>query len=160
MDYSVVGAGAGVAVLLLVVGVVLLWRRRRSAGVRQSKRAHDAATEREPPVELGETYEFGVTEFTDHHSGDRVAVGKVEGFVVFAEDIPNGVSEGDVIRATVTSFNRDETSADAIFEAAADHDILVLGETEPSIVEHIIGTVPSQVIDRTDKPVLVVRKTG
>jgi len=116
MDYTVVGAGAGVAVLLLAV--VVLWRRR-SSGARQSKRAHDAAQEREPPVDLGETYEFGVTEFTDHHSGDRVAVGKVEGFVVFTEDVPNSVSEGDVIRATVTSFNRDETSADAIFEGAA-----------------------------------------
>jgi len=118
MDYTVVGAGAGAAVLVLA-GVVLLWRRRRSAGARQSKRAHDAAQGREPPVDLGETYEFGVTEFTDHHSGDRVAVGKVEGFVVFTEDVPDGVSEGDVIRATVTSFNRDETSADAIFEGTA-----------------------------------------
>ncbi|MDL0134383.1 TRAM domain-containing protein [Halobacterium salinarum] len=116
MDYTVVGAGAGVAVLLLAV--LVLWRRR-SSGARQSKRAHDAAQEREPPVDLGETYEFGVTEFADHHSGDRVAVGKVEGFVVFTEDVPNSVSEGDVIRATVTSFNRDETSADAIFEGAA-----------------------------------------
>ncbi|MDL0129578.1 hypothetical protein PNP59_01340 [Halobacterium salinarum] len=116
MDYTVVGAGAGVAVLLLAV--VVLWRRR-SSGARQSKRAHDAAQEREPPVDLGETYEFGVTEFADHHSGDRVAVGKVEGFVLFTEDVPNSVSEGDVIRATVTSFNRDETSADAIFESAA-----------------------------------------
>ncbi|CAM2932183.1 TRAM domain-containing protein [Halobacterium salinarum] len=116
MDYTVVGAGAGVAVLLVVV--LVLWRRR-SSSARQSKQAHDAAQEREPPVGLGETYEFGVTEFADHHSGDRVAVGKVEGFVVFTEDIPKRVSEGDVIRATITSFNRDKTSADAIFEGAA-----------------------------------------
>ena len=116
MNYTVVGAAAGAAVLVLLVAV-LLWRR--SSGARQSKRAHDAAQKREPPVELGEAYEFGVTEFTDHHSGDRVAVGKVEGFVVFTEDVPNSVSEGDVIRATITSFNRDETSADAIFEETA-----------------------------------------
>ena len=116
MDYTVVGAGAGVAVLVLVVVVLV---RRRSSGAQQSKRAHDAAKQREPPVELGETYEFGVTEFTDHHSGERVAVGKVEGFVVFTEDVPKNVSEGDVIRSTVTSFNRDETSADAIFEDTA-----------------------------------------
>lgn len=117
MDYTVVGAGAGAAVLVLVL-VVALWRRG-SGAASQSKRAHDAAQEREPPVELGETYEFGVTEFTDHHSGERVAVGKVEGFVVFTEDVPSSVSEGDVVRATVTSFNRDETSADAIFEETA-----------------------------------------
>jgi predicted RNA-binding protein with TRAM domain len=117
MDYTVVGAGAGAAVLVLLV-VVVLWRRRSSAA-RRSKRAHDAAQEREPPVELGEAYEFGVTEFADHHSGERVAVGKVEGFVVFTEDVPKNVSEGDIIRATVTSFNRDKTSADAIFEDTA-----------------------------------------
>jgi len=120
MDYSLVEVGAGgAAVVVALLVLVLLWRRRRSSGARQSKRAHDAAKQREPPVELGETYEFGVTEFTDHHSGDRVAVGKVEGFVVFTEDVPDGVSEGDVVRATVTSFNRDETSADAIFEGRA-----------------------------------------
>jgi predicted RNA-binding protein with TRAM domain len=117
MDYTVVGAGAG-AVLVVLLAVVVLWRRR-SSSARQSKQAHDAAQEREPPVALGETYEFGVTEFADHHSGDRVAVGKVEGFVVFTEDVPKNVSEGDIIRATVTSFNRDKTSADAIFEDTA-----------------------------------------
>ncbi|MFB6165849.1 MAG: hypothetical protein ABEJ31_11880 [Haloarculaceae archaeon] len=106
------GLGAA-AVLLVVLALVLL--RRRSAGRRRSKRAHEAAQEREPPVELGETYAFGVTEFTDHHSGERVAVGKVEGFVLFAADVPDGVREGDVIRATVLSFNRGRTSADAQF---------------------------------------------
>jgi len=113
MDYVLVGAGVGAAVVVL--GALVLWRRLTSdAGA--SQRAHEAAQEREPPVELGEIYEFGVTEFADHHSGERVAVGKVEGFVVFTEDVPDSVSEGDVIRATVTSFNRGETSADAIFE--------------------------------------------
>ncbi|WP_353633788.1 TRAM domain-containing protein [Halobacterium sp. NMX12-1] len=116
MDYVLVAAGVGAAIVVLAT--LLLWRRL-SSGSSESKRAHEAAQEREPPVELGETYEFGVTEFTDHHSGERVAVGKVEGFVLFTEDVPDAVSEGDVIRATVTSFNRGETSADAIFEGAA-----------------------------------------
>ncbi|MCG1003027.1 MULTISPECIES: TRAM domain-containing protein [Halobacterium] len=115
MDYVVVAAGVGAVVLAL--GVVALWLRLSSTS--ESQRAHEAAQEREPPVELGETYEFGITEFTDHHSGERVAVGKVEGFVLFTEDIPERLSEGDVIRATVTSFNREQTSADAIFEGTA-----------------------------------------
>ncbi|GAD53669.1 hypotheical protein [Halarchaeum acidiphilum MH1-52-1] len=113
--------------LLAVVAVVALlvltvaWRRYRSGGAatRESKRAHEAAQEREPPVDIGETYEFGVTEFSDHHSGDRVAVGKVEGFVLFTEDVPGSVEEGDVIRAKVMSFNRDNTSADASYEGRA-----------------------------------------
>jgi len=99
----------------LAVGLALAFAITRRSGSSASKRAHEAAQEREPPVELGETYEFGITEFTDHHSGDRVAVGKVEGFVLFTEDVPSSVSAGDVIRAKVLSFNRDHTSADARF---------------------------------------------
>lgn len=106
-------AGGGVAAGLLVAAFVV--SRVRSSGARESERAHERAQARTPPVELGETYEFGIHEFTDHHSGDRIAVGKVEGFVLFTEDVPNGVGEGDVIRARVRSFNRGKTSADAAF---------------------------------------------
>jgi len=112
-DPNVVGAVALIALLVLLT----LFRRLRgpSGEARESKRAHEAAQEREPPVEIGETYEFGVTELTDHHSGEEVAVGKVEGFVVFTEDIPRDLSPGDVIRAKVLSFNEGRTSADATF---------------------------------------------
>lgn len=112
----IAAAGGGV-VLVLLAAVVL--RRRGAAETAESARAHEAAREREPPVEIGGTYEFGVTEFTDHHSGDRVAVGKVEGFVLFAEDVPGSVSVGEPIRATVTSFNRGRTSADAVYDGRA-----------------------------------------
>ena len=108
------GGGVGLVVLLLV-GVYWRGSSERDA----SKRAHDAAQEREPPVDIGDSYEFGITEFTDHHSGDRVAVGKVEGFVVFTEDVPQSCSVGDPIRVTVTSFNRGRTSADATYEGRA-----------------------------------------
>jgi predicted RNA-binding protein with TRAM domain len=99
----------------LAVGLALAFAMTRRSGSSASKRAHEAAQERDPPVELGETYEFGITEFSEHHSGDRVAVGKVEGFVLFTEDVPSSLSAGDVIRAKVLSFNRDHTSADARF---------------------------------------------
>jgi len=92
---------------------------RPSSEARESKRAHDAAQKREPPVAIGETYEFGVTELTDHHSGKEVAVGKVEGFVLFTQDIPRDISESDVIRAKVLSFNEGRTSADATFVTKA-----------------------------------------
>jgi predicted RNA-binding protein with TRAM domain len=111
-------AAGGGAVVVLVLAVVL-WRRRGSADARESKRAHEAAQEREPPVDIGETYEFGVTDFSDHHSGDRVAVGKVQGFVLFTEDVPDDLAEGDVIRAKVLSFNEGRTSADATFVGRA-----------------------------------------
>jgi len=109
---------AGTAGLLLVLLAVAVWRRG-SADARASKRAHDAAQDRDPPVDIGETYEFGITEFTDHHSGDRIAVGKVQGFVVFTDGVPQSCSVGDPIRATVTSFNRGHTSADATYEGRA-----------------------------------------
>ena len=105
-----------VAVLVVIVLLVVVRRvRGPSAGARESKDAHDAAQQRDPPVAIGETYEFGVTELTDHHSGREVAVGKVEGFVVFTEDIPSDIAKGDVIRAKVLSFNEGRTSADATF---------------------------------------------
>ncbi|NIB99442.1 hypothetical protein [Halobacterium sp. R2-5] len=116
MNNPVVFGGAAGALLVLVA--LVLWRRRSSEKA-ASKRAHDEAQQRDAPVDMGETYEFGVTEFTEHHSGERVAVGKVEGFVLFTEDVPESVSKGDVVRATVTSFNRNGTSADAIYEGRA-----------------------------------------
>jgi len=99
----VIGAAAVIALLVLLIAVRRL--RAPSSEARESKRAHDAAQKREPPVAIGETYEFGVTELTDHHSGKEVAVGKVEGFVLFTQDIPRDISESDVIRAKVLSFN-------------------------------------------------------
>jgi predicted RNA-binding protein with TRAM domain len=116
MEYVWIAAGAAVVALTLVAVAV---RRRGSSGRRASERAHEAAQEREPPVEIGESYTVGVTEFTDHHSGDRVAVGKVEGFVLFVDDVPGSVSVGDPVRAKVVSFNRDHTSADAVFAERA-----------------------------------------
>jgi predicted RNA-binding protein with TRAM domain len=108
MDWRLIGAGVGVALALVLV--LAWWRRGRAA--RASRRAHEAAQDREPPVEVGETYEFAITEFTDHHSGERVAVGKVEGFVLFAGDVPAAATVGDVVRVQVHSFNRGRTSAD------------------------------------------------
>lgn len=110
----VYAAAAGVAISTVLV--FLFGRLRgRSADARKSKKAHEAAKKRDPPVEIGGSYEFGVTELTDHHSGETVAVGKVEGFVLFTEGIPGSVGEGDVIRAKVLSFNEGRTSADARF---------------------------------------------
>jgi predicted RNA-binding protein with TRAM domain len=113
MDPLLLAVGGGA--LVGALAVVAVARRLRSSDRRESKRAHEQAQDRKPPVELGEAYEFGITDFTDHHSGERVAVGKVEGFVLFTEDVPGSVSEGDVIRAKVLSFNKGRTSADATF---------------------------------------------
>lgn len=102
-------AVAGGAIVLLEGGL-WLWRSRSRS---PSERAHEVAKNRAPPVEIGETCEFGITEFTQHHSGEQVAVGKVEGFVIFAEKVPDHAEVGDVVSATILSFNSGETSADA-----------------------------------------------
>jgi nucleotide-binding universal stress UspA family protein len=50
-----------------------------------------------------------------------------------------------------------DTPVDEIVDAGANHDILVIGESEPSLVESILGDVPSLIIERSNRPVLVVR---
>ena len=109
------------AVVLVLFAVAILTlarfvrRRRRSADVRTSRRRHREATERPPPVDVGDVVTLGVREFSRHHSGERHAVGKVEGFVVFVENVPTDVDVADVIRAKVLSYNRGATSATATY---------------------------------------------
>ena len=112
MELSTMQMAGILAAFLGLLVLVLIWRRWRSDEA-QSKRAHEAAQNRSPPVDVGETHEFGINEFTDHHSGNRIAVGKVEGFVIFAEDVPANKNVGDPIRVRILSFNSGRTSADA-----------------------------------------------
>jgi nucleotide-binding universal stress UspA family protein len=52
-----------------------------------------------------------------------------------------------------------ESIRDEIVTLAAEFDLLVLGETEPSLRERILGAVPSSVVDEVDNPAFVVRDT-
>jgi nucleotide-binding universal stress UspA family protein len=45
----------------------------------------------------------------------------------------------------------------AIVDLAESYDLVILGETEPSLRERIIGTVLTPVLDRIEKPTIVVR---
>lgn len=65
-----------------------------------------------------------------------------------------GVDRERIDTETVES----DSPVDDIVDAANNHDVLILGETEPSLVEKILGDVPTQIIERADRPVLVVRK--
>jgi nucleotide-binding universal stress UspA family protein len=53
------------------------------------------------------------------------------------------------------SEGADPTSA--IVDLAADYDLVILGETEPSLRERIIGTVLTPVLDKIEKPTIIVR---
>jgi nucleotide-binding universal stress UspA family protein len=46
---------------------------------------------------------------------------------------------------------------DEIIELAREYDLLILGETKPSLRERIFGTVPSRIVDEVDKPAFIVR---
>lgn len=47
--------------------------------------------------------------------------------------------------------------ADTIVDRASAYDLVVLGETEPSVREILFGTVPERIVTSTDTPVIVVR---
>lgn len=47
---------------------------------------------------------------------------------------------------------------EAVEEAAEEHDVVVIGETEPSVREKIFGDFSRRLADGTDRPVLVVRR--
>ncbi|ELZ12185.1 hypothetical protein C479_05238 [Halovivax asiaticus JCM 14624] len=119
LEQPMIAGGVIGAVVLVIVGFVAIrrlrrwWRVRRD--VRRSRTSHERAQNREPPVSVGEEYTVGVQEFSHHHSGERHAVAKVEGFVVFVTDVPSDVDPADTIRISILSFNRGKTSATARF---------------------------------------------
>lgn len=70
--------------------------------------------------------------------------------------IDAGVDADRVATSTVAT----QSPVDDIVDAGKEHDVLILGESEPSLVEHVLGDVPSAVIERTERPILVVRDYG
>jgi len=52
---------------------------------------------------------------------------------------------------------RSGSPGNAIVSEAEEYDLLVVGESEPSLRRRILGTVPRSVNDRTSSPTLVVR---
>jgi nucleotide-binding universal stress UspA family protein len=53
-----------------------------------------------------------------------------------------------------------DSPRDAIVEAAASHDLVVLGETEPTLRERILGTVLTPIIEDIEQPAIIVRHVG
>ncbi len=68
------------------------------------------------------------------------------------------LSDAGIDRERIDWQLSDEDSPhDEIIELAREYDLLVLGETKPSLRERILGTVPSRVVDEVDKPAFIVR---
>lgn len=73
-----------------------------------------------------------------------------------AEELADlGVDTEDIETTHVVTDN----AVDEIVDAAQNHDIIVIGETEPSLVGRILGDVPTKIIKNSSRPVLVVRDT-
>lgn len=64
-----------------------------------------------------------------------------------------GVDRDRIDRVNVTTAS----TVDAILDATTDNDVIVIGESEPSLVDTILGDLPSELIERSSQPVLVVR---
>ena len=69
--------------------------------------------------------------------------------------VESGVDAGRLRLETVQA----EAPGAHIVERAADYDAVVLGEPEPSVREILFGTVPEQIVETTNVPVIVVRHT-
>jgi nucleotide-binding universal stress UspA family protein len=54
-------------------------------------------------------------------------------------------------------LSEDSDPASAIVDVAAEYDLVILGETEPTLRERIIGTVLTPVLDKIDKSTIIVR---
>lgn len=52
----------------------------------------------------------------------------------------------------------DSSTTNAIVAAAEDHDLLIVGESKPSLAERVLGDVTNEVIDRSSDPLLIVRE--
>ena len=54
-------------------------------------------------------------------------------------------------------LDRGDSSTDAIVAAAGEFEMLIVGESEPSLRDRILGRTTGRVVERVERPVLVVR---
>lgn len=68
------------------------------------------------------------------------------------------VDEGMSARLIHLRLKMADDPGKAIIEAATDYDLVVIGETEPSVRDVIFGTIPEQIARKVEVPVMVVRQ--
>lgn len=73
------------------------------------------------------------------------------------ESAKTNLIEHDVERDRIETVVADGRPTDAILMAASDHDMLVMGESRPSIRRHIFRDRAARIARRTIDPVLVIR---
>lgn len=89
--------------------------------------------------------------------GESASKGRERVLAPMAERLARyGMKAGDVTQ----TVRRADDPAAAIVEAAADHDVVVIGETEPSVRDIIFGPVPQVIAREAAVPVMLVRQEG
>jgi nucleotide-binding universal stress UspA family protein len=102
--------------------------------------------------ELLSATDASVTLFHTSETSDRVP-----GAELLADATDRLVEAGVAPDRISRQLSDDEDVGRSIVELGADFDLLVLGETEPSLRDRILGTVPAQVTADTSDPAFVVR---
>ena len=105
--------------------------------------------------ELLSTTDASVTLFHTSEESDRLP-----GEEILADATDRLVEAGVASDRISRQFSEDDDVGRSIVELGEAFDILVIGETEPSLRDRILGTVPAQVTANTEDPAFVVRNTG
>lgn len=96
------------------------------------------------------TFFHSVAEGTDPSQGEFVLRGAAD-----------RLSEDGVDRDRIDwKLSKGGSAKREIIALAADYDLLILGETEPSLRDRIIGAVVTPVIDEIEQPAIIVRHVG
>lgn len=93
---------------------------------------------------------FHTDEESDRQPGEELLANAAERLIEAGID-PDRISR---------ELAEDEDAGRSIVDLGAAYDLIVLGETEPSLRDRILGTVPAQVTADTDSPAFVVRDPG
>jgi nucleotide-binding universal stress UspA family protein len=102
--------------------------------------------------ELLSATDASVTLFHTSAASDRLP-----GEEILADATDRLVAAGVAPHRISQQVSEDDNVGRSIVQLGADFDVLVLGETEPSLRDRILGTVPAQVTADTEDPAFVVR---
>jgi nucleotide-binding universal stress UspA family protein len=93
------------------------------------------------------TFFHSVVEDSDPSHGEFLVRGAVD-----------RLKEAGIDRERISwQLSDEESPHDKIVELAREYDLLILGETKPSLSERILGTVQTRIVDEVNKPAFIVR---
>lgn len=106
---------------------------------------------------VAELLAFNDASVTLFHSGEESD--RIDGEDLLNQATDRLIDEGVDPESITRRIGDQDDAGQRIVELAADYDLLVIGETEPSLRERILGAIPIQITGDTDAPTFVVRDT-